>query len=217
MHLKILLAFLVSFSSFALEIDEKLTTRFITVSKTKKTVLINRGIEDGLVMGDHARFFLTDGVVARGIVVKLSPVRSIWSLYRLIDPDNIAKNKVVTLKITDRVSLTGDRSKSLTTLEATSEIPSADFDTGLEVNENSELFEEGDIVGESKEMASLEDIPTEERVSPKKRKTKKGKFKGKRFEAYTFLMIHLLSTKACLLYTSPSPRDATLSRMPSSA
>ena len=26
-----------------------------------------------------------------------------------------------------------------------------------------------------------------------------------------------LSTKSCLLYTSPSPRDATLSRMPSSA
>ena len=25
------------------------------------------------------------------------------------------------------------------------------------------------------------------------------------------------STQACLLYTSPSPRDATLSRMPSSA
>ena len=27
----------------------------------------------------------------------------------------------------------------------------------------------------------------------------------------------LLKDKACLLYTSPSPRDATLSRMPSSA
>ena len=29
--------------------------------------------------------------------------------------------------------------------------------------------------------------------------------------------IHLLSVWTCLLYTSPSPRDATLSRMPSSA
>ena len=27
----------------------------------------------------------------------------------------------------------------------------------------------------------------------------------------------IISTNACLLYTSPSPRDATLSRMPSSA
>ena len=30
-------------------------------------------------------------------------------------------------------------------------------------------------------------------------------------------LIHLILPNACLLYTSPSPRDATLSRMPSSA
>ena len=29
--------------------------------------------------------------------------------------------------------------------------------------------------------------------------------------------LHLSHIKLCLLYTSPSPRDATLSRMPSSA
>ena len=29
--------------------------------------------------------------------------------------------------------------------------------------------------------------------------------------------LHLIDTNPCLLYTSPSPRDATLSRMPSSA
>ena len=32
-----------------------------------------------------------------------------------------------------------------------------------------------------------------------------------------FLTIKSALDKACLLYTSPSPRDATLSRMPSSA
>ena len=36
-------------------------------------------------------------------------------------------------------------------------------------------------------------------------------FDGKRPSSRTVLL------KACLLYTSPSPRDATLSRMPSSA
>ena len=30
-------------------------------------------------------------------------------------------------------------------------------------------------------------------------------------------LLHQPHTSACLLYTSPSPRDATLSRMPSSA
>ena len=32
-----------------------------------------------------------------------------------------------------------------------------------------------------------------------------------------FFMVRVASLKSCLLYTSPSPRDATLSRMPSSA
>ena len=32
-----------------------------------------------------------------------------------------------------------------------------------------------------------------------------------------FLGEGIVNTRACLLYTSPSPRDATLSRMPSSA
>ena len=37
-------------------------------------------------------------------------------------------------------------------------------------------------------------------------------------EVYNFLELRqLLHQKGCLLYTSPSPRDATLSRMPSSA
>ena len=31
------------------------------------------------------------------------------------------------------------------------------------------------------------------------------------------LMVNGLTVSGCLLYTSPSPRDATLSRMPSSA
>ena len=47
---------------------------------------------------------------------------------------------------------------------------------------------------------------------------------GYEFPGHTELLAHLTKTKevslmlsTCLLYTSPSPRDATLSRMPSSA
>ena len=36
-------------------------------------------------------------------------------------------------------------------------------------------------------------------------------------EAATFLAASREALQTCLLYTSPSPRDATLSRMPSSA
>ena len=36
-------------------------------------------------------------------------------------------------------------------------------------------------------------------------------------EGYNYLQMSLYQVCGCLLYTSPSPRDATLSRMPSSA
>jgi hypothetical protein len=97
----------------ALEIDEKLTLRFLKVSSTKKTVLINRGGEDGLVVGDHAKFFITAGVIARGVVEKVSPSRSVWSLYRVVDPTEIVEDKVLNLKISSPVRITSDPTKSL--------------------------------------------------------------------------------------------------------
>ncbi|MCO4793022.1 MAG: hypothetical protein KC493_04880 [Bacteriovoracaceae bacterium] len=110
----ILIVFLVyAMNSMALEVDEKLTLRLIKVSKTKKTVLINRGLEDGLVEGDHAKFFLTTGVVARGVVVKASPTRSIWSVYRVIDREAVFKDKVMNLKITKGMKLSEDQTKDI--------------------------------------------------------------------------------------------------------
>lgn len=97
----------------ALEVDERLTVRFLRLSSTKKTVLVNRGIEDGLVAGDHARFFTTSGVVARGVVAQVSPTRSVWSLYRIVDADAVAADGLADIKITPPVKLTGDPSRSL--------------------------------------------------------------------------------------------------------
>lgn len=102
-----------SLNVYALDIDEKLTLRFLKVSNTKKTVLINRGAEDGLVVGDHAKFFITSGIVARGVVEKVSPSRSIWSLYRIVAPEEIIDNKVLNLKIASPVKITNDPTKSM--------------------------------------------------------------------------------------------------------
>jgi hypothetical protein len=99
--------------SNALEIDEKLTLRFLKVSTSKKTVLINRGAEDGLVVGDHAKFYITSGIIARGVVEKVSPSRSIWSIYRVVDPNEITEGKVLNLKIASPVKITTDSSKSI--------------------------------------------------------------------------------------------------------
>ena len=97
--------------TWALDIDEKLTLRLLKLSQSKRTVLINRGIEDGLAVGDHAKFYLTTGMVARGVVVKVSPARSVWSVYRIIDPASLVAGKVLNLKIATAVKITPDPTK----------------------------------------------------------------------------------------------------------
>lgn len=156
MKLISVLLLLLSFTSLsALEVNEKLTTRFLKVSGSKKTVLINRGLEDGLVVGDHAKFFLTTGVIARGVVVKASPTRTIWSIYRIIDVGALFPDKVVNLKITTPVKISEDPSKSVYALEPNVNVPVAvggeppslaDMPTGRVLTE-----------GDQKELASFKE------------------------------------------------------------
>ena len=95
-----------------LEIDEKLTFRFLRLSSTKKTALLDRGLEDGLAVGDHAKFFVTKGVFARGVAIRVSPTRSVWSIYKILDPNVLVVDELLNLKITTPVKLTNDPSKS---------------------------------------------------------------------------------------------------------
>ena len=108
------LAFLMATTSvMALEVDEKLTMRVLKTSETKKTIMINRGTDDGLVEGDHARFIVTAGIVARAVCVKVSPARSVWSVYRLVNADFILPDSVMTLKITPPVKITKDETQAI--------------------------------------------------------------------------------------------------------
>tara|TARA_R110002072_G_scaffold276051_1_gene437562 strand:+ start:316885 stop:317985 length:1101 start_codon:yes stop_codon:yes gene_type:complete len=136
----------------ALEINEKLTTRFLKVSASKKTVLINRGLEDGLVVGDHAKFFLTTGVIARGVVVKSSPTRSIWSIYRIIDVNSVFPDKVVNIKITTPVKVTEDPTKSVYVTESP-------IETTILRERISEGMPTGRVLteGDQKELASFKE------------------------------------------------------------
>lgn len=113
MRLLLGLILIFSFSAHALEVDEKLTVRILRTSETRKTVMINRGTEDGLVEGDHAKFIVTAGIVARGVVVKVSPTRSVWSIYRLVNADFIVNDSVMTIKISPAVKVTKDESQAL--------------------------------------------------------------------------------------------------------
>jgi hypothetical protein len=97
----------------ALEVDEKLTMRVLRLSDTRKTMLVNRGTEDGLAEGDHAKFYVSTGVVARAVIVKVSPSRSVWSIYRLVNADLVVADTVMSLKITPPVKITQDETKMI--------------------------------------------------------------------------------------------------------
>lgn len=113
MKIFLALALALSSSAFALEVDEKLTVRIVRTSETRKTIMINRGTEDGLVEGDHAKFIVTAGIVARAVCVKVSPSRSVWSVYRLVNADFIVNDSVMSIKITPPVKITKDDSRAL--------------------------------------------------------------------------------------------------------
>lgn len=119
-------------AAFALMVDEKLTLRILKVSESKKTILINRGIEDGLVEKDHAKFFLTTGVVARGVVSRVSPNRSVWALYRLVNANHVRPGAIMELKISAPVKVSDDSTKMIYPEDQASDTASVYGDSQME-------------------------------------------------------------------------------------
>ena len=125
-------------SAWALEIDEKLTLRIISTSNTKKTISINRGIEDGLKQSDHAKFYVSEGVVARAVCIKLSPTRSVWSVYRVVNANFINNDQVMKLKITPPVKITKDESRMLVEDNEGSNLVKDPRDLGIPLADNAD-------------------------------------------------------------------------------
>lgn len=109
--------FLISGEAFsALKEDAKFIARILGVSDTKRTILVNRGRENGLKEELHAKISLPTEIIARAVIVKLSPSRSVWSVYRIFKKDKIEPQTVATFKIASAVRLTNDESKALGSL-----------------------------------------------------------------------------------------------------
>ncbi|MFL5783047.1 MAG: hypothetical protein ACJ76H_00475 [Bacteriovoracaceae bacterium] len=139
MRLLVFLGVLVfSFSAFSLEVDEKLTVRILKTSESRKTVMLNRGTEDGLVEGDHARFLVTAGIVARAVCVKVAPTRSVWSIYRLVNADFLVNDSVMTIKITPPVKITKDESQALVQEDTPTKLPADPQAVGIPLAEGAQ-------------------------------------------------------------------------------
>ncbi len=181
-----LLAAAFSLNAFSLEVDEKLTVRILKTSETRKTLMVNRGTEDGLVEGDHARFLVTAGIVARAVCIKVAPTRSVWSVYRLVNADFLVNDSVMTIKITPPVKITKDESQALVQDDTPTKLPADPQAVGIPLAEGAQDIT-GDLNGVNEnisdgDLRGLEDVTIVER----------------NFEVYSFLNISGLSalTKA---------------------
>lgn len=164
MKILFFLLIILSCSAFALEVDEKLTVRILKTTDSRKTVMINRGTEDGLVEGDHARFIVTAGIVARGVLVNVSPTRSIWSIYRLVNADFIVNDAVMTIKITPPVKITKDESQTLVEEDTPTRPPTDPAALGIPLAEGAQdLVVTGEEKIDENDLRSLEDVTIVER------------------------------------------------------
>ena len=153
----ILLFLLTPLMAFALEVDEKLTVRIVKVSESKKTVMINRGTEDGLIEGDHAKFIVTAGIVARGACIKVSPTRSVWSVYRLVNADFIANDSVMSIKITPAVKITKDETQALVQEDTPTTISGDPANLGIPLADGAQDLNLADGKTSSADLKALEE------------------------------------------------------------
>lgn len=97
----------------ALNIDESLYLKIVNISSSKKTISINRGSADGLNLNEHASFIIDEGIVAKGVLSRISQYASLWQIYSINQGDFLAKDRILNLKIIPPVKLTVDASKQL--------------------------------------------------------------------------------------------------------
>jgi hypothetical protein len=80
----IILGVLFSISAFALSPFEQLTNVKIIRVLPENVVMLNRGLEDGILRNDHAKLSNdTDGYSSRAICIKVSMDVSYWKIYRV--------------------------------------------------------------------------------------------------------------------------------------
>jgi hypothetical protein len=94
----IILGLLLTLPSFALESFERLKNVKILKVLDRNIIFINRGLEDGIKIHDHAKLSQEEGgYSARAICLKTKANESYWKLYRIPYSETISKDLSYTL------------------------------------------------------------------------------------------------------------------------
>ncbi len=146
------------FQALALEVDQSLFLKILNTTQSKKTIVINRGTADGLAVQDQASFIVDSGIVAKGVLAKVSEYASLWQIYKIYQSDYLEKDKILNLKIIPPVKLTLDSNKQLVEDDITSKFDPKDPNPGKVL-----LVEGANDLGSFQGL----DIPTYQRISQK--------------------------------------------------
>lgn len=89
----IILGFFISVQVFALDATERLKGVKILRVLEKNVILINRGLEDGILTNDHAKLSQeAEGYSARAICIQARADMSYWKLYRIPYAETISRD-----------------------------------------------------------------------------------------------------------------------------
>jgi len=91
------LLLILSPSTHALDLNEELANVRILDVHSTNVVVLNRGAEDGVWVGNHAKLRGTTGYASRAICVKAGLLTSHWRLYRIVDHNLVSKDLTYTL------------------------------------------------------------------------------------------------------------------------
>lgn len=83
-------------STFALDRGENLKVKILR-KQSDNVITIDRGIEDGVYVGDHAKILSENGFVTRAIVIKSDLQTSHWRIYQTLNREEIISGGNYTL------------------------------------------------------------------------------------------------------------------------
>ena len=128
---------LFSFKVFSLESTDILKTKILKIYN-KNILILDRGVEDSVVKGDHIRLTAPNGFIARGICVKTSLRMSHWKIYRVVRPELVSKDTKYTLKSINQSGIPDDIVKysKVDFSKKYNDIKEKDFDKQLKMQED---------------------------------------------------------------------------------
>ncbi|MBT4791004.1 MAG: hypothetical protein HON90_05495, partial [Halobacteriovoraceae bacterium] len=86
-----------SVKTFALESTDRFNTQILKIYN-RNILVLNRGLEDGIIKKDHAKLSSADGFIARGICVQATLLTSHWKIYRVVRPELVSKDTIYRLR-----------------------------------------------------------------------------------------------------------------------